>query len=156
MKLPIEVLRQVQQMLNAIPFMSTLDQKAIEELAYQLNQRHFMKGETIIREGEPGKLFHLVTKGRVGVFRKAWFRSRRLATLGPGEFFGEVALIDNVPRTATVVGEEDGEMFTLSRDAFESVLLANPRIGEMIRKTAAARVSANRNGIQAGVSTANP
>lgn len=143
MKLPIEVLQQVQQMLNAIPFMKSLGQQEIEELAYQLNQRHFMKGETIIRQGEPGKLFHLVTRGRVNVFRKKFLGQKKLAMLSPGEFFGEMALIDNVPRTATVVGEEDGEMYTLSRDAFEKVLLKNPQIGETIRQTAEQRKRTN-------------
>jgi len=142
-KLPIEVLQQVQQMLNAVPFLKSLNQQDIEELAYQLNQRHFMKGETIIRQGEPGKLFHLVTRGTVTISKKKLFGQRRIASLGPGEFFGEMALIDNVPRSATVMGEEDGEMFTLSRDAFEKVLLANPEVGEVIKQTARQRKEVN-------------
>ena len=141
MKLPIEVLQQIQQMLNAIPFMKSLSQRAVEELAYQLNQRHFAKGETIIHQGEPGRLFHLVTKGTVGVYKKGLFGRRKLATLGRGQFFGEMALIDDVPRSATVVGEEEGEMFTLSKHAFEKILLSNPEIGDLIRKTASERKS---------------
>jgi len=144
MKLPIETLQQIQQMLNAVPFMKSLNQKEVEELAYQFNQRHFMKGETIIHQGEPGKLFHLITKGRVDVFRKSLFGRKKLAELGPGNFFGEMALIENVPRTATVVGSEDGEMYTLSRDVFERILLTNPSVSETIKQEANRRKESNK------------
>lgn len=144
MKLPFATLQTVHQMLNAVPFLKTLKQDDIEELALNLNLRHFMAGETIIRQGEPGKLFHLIFKGKVEVLRKKFFGAKKLATLGPGEFFGEIALIDNVPRTATVVGTETGEMFTLSRDSFEKVLLKDPAIATVIRQVATSRQQANQ------------
>lgn len=131
-------------MLNTVPFLKTLRQPEIEELAHSLNLRHFVKGETIIRQGEPGKLFHLVFKGRVEVYRHKLFGKKLLATLGPGEFFGEMSLLDNTPRSATVMGSEDGEMFTLSRDAFNAVLLKNPQIATVIRQIARARQESNK------------
>lgn len=144
MKLPMATLQTVHQMLNAVPFLKTLKQDDIEELALNLNLRHFMAGETIIRQGEPGKLFHLIFKGRVEVQRKKFFGHKKLATLGPGEFFGEISLIENVPRTATVVGIEDGEMFTLSRESFEKVLLKDPAIATVIRQISSSRQQANQ------------
>ena len=144
MKLPIETLQQVHQMLNAVPFLKTLGQKEIEEMAFSLNMRHFMKDETIIRQGEPGKLFYLIFKGKVGVFKKKLFGKVALATLVPGEFFGEIALIENVSRTASVVGLEDGEMFTLNRESFEGVLLKNPGIATVIRQVSSQRQTANK------------
>ncbi len=144
MKLPFETLQTVHQMLNAVPFLKTLRQDDIEELALNLNLRHFMAGETIIRQGEPGKLFHLVFKGKVDVVRKKLFGTKKLASLSRGEFFGEIALIENVPRTATVVGAEDGEMFTLSRESFEKVLLKDPAIATVIRQIAETRKQSNQ------------
>lgn len=144
MKLPIETLQQVHQMLNAVPFLKSLSQREIEDLAFNLNLRHFMKDETIIHQGEPGKLFYLIFKGKVGVFRKKFFSKVALATLIPGEFFGEISLIENVPRTATVVGLEDGEMFTLARESFEGVLLKNPGIATVIRQVSAQRQQSNK------------
>lgn len=144
MKLPIETLQKVHQMLNAIPFLRTLKQPEIEALAMDLNLRHYMKDETIIRQGEPGKLFYLNFKGRVGVYRSKLIGKKQIATIGPGEFFGEIALIENVPRTATVIGLEDGEMFTLARDSFEKVLLVNPQIATVIRQVAQTRRDANK------------
>ena len=144
MKLPFATLQTVHQMLNAVPFLKSLKQDDIEDLALDLNLRHFMAGETVIRQGEPGKLFHLIFKGRVEVMRKKFFGKTKLATLGPGEFFGEISLIENVPRTATVVGVEDGEMFTLSRDSFEKVLLQDPAIATVIRQVASSRQQSNQ------------
>ncbi len=144
MKLPIETLQQVHQMLNAIPFLKMLKQGEIEEMALSLNLRHYMKDETIIRQGEPGKLFYLNFKGRVGVYRSKLFGKKQVATIGAGEFFGEIALIENVPRTATVIGLEDGEMFTLARESFEKVLLANPGIATVIRQISETRRAANQ------------
>ncbi len=130
-------------MLNTVPFLKTLRHAEIETLAHSLNLRHFLKGETIIRQGEPGKLFHLIFKGRVEVSRKKLFGKKVLATLGPGEFFGEISLIDNTPRTATVVGIEDGEMFTLARESFTDVLLKNPQIATILREISRARQASN-------------
>jgi CRP/FNR family cyclic AMP-dependent transcriptional regulator len=144
MKLPVETLQQVHTMLNTVPFLKTLRQSEIESLAHSLNLRHFAKGETIIRQGESGRLFHLIFKGKVEVSRKKFFGKKILATLGPGEFFGEISLIDNTPRTATVVGLEDGEMFTLSRDSFNEVLLKNPQIATILREISRARQQSNR------------
>lgn len=144
MKLPVQTLQQVHTMLNTVPFLKTLRHSEIEELAHTLNLRHFVKGETIIRQGEPGKLFHLIFKGRVEIYRQRLFGKKLLATLGPGEFFGEISLLDNTPRTATVMGSEDGEMFTLSRDAFTNILLKNPQIATIIRQIGRARQDSNK------------
>lgn len=143
MKLPISELQRVHQMLNSIPFMAGLDQTDVENLAYNLNLRHFAKGETIIREGEPGRLFYLISQGRAGVFKRRIFRQIRIASLGAGDFFGEMALLENVPRIATVMGEEDGEMYTLTREGFEGVLMTRPVIAERIRETAHERTVQN-------------
>lgn len=143
MKLPIETLQQVHQMLNAVPFLKTLTQPEIEELALSLNHRTFRKDETIIKQGDPGTSFHLMFKGTVGVYKVKFLSKKLLATLKPGDFFGEIALIEHVPRTATVIAAENGEMFTLTRESFEKVLLKNPQIGEIIRKIADARQAAN-------------
>ena len=139
MKLPIETIKEISQMMKNIPFMSSLGLKEIEELAFAFNQRHFHKGEVIIKQGQKGDLFFLVYKGKVGVFKERLLGKKKLAELGPGHFFGEIALIDNIPRTATVIAMEDSEVYTLSPDAFEKTLLSYPQIGDMIVSTSGRR-----------------
>ena len=143
MKLPLETLQQVQVMLNAVPFLNRLTKEERDELAYSFTHWHFKKGETIIRQGEPGTTFHLMAKGRVGVYKAKMLGKKLIAEIGPGEFFGEIALIEHVPRTATIMATEDGEMFTLTRESFEQVLLANPTIATVIRQVSDARQAAN-------------
>ncbi len=144
LKLPLEELQRIHQMLNTIPFLKALSQQEIQEMAFQLSRRYFSKDETIIKQGEPGTLFYLITKGTVRVIKEKMFGKTHLANLGPGSFFGEMALIDDFPRTATVIGNDSGEMYTLSHDAFESVLLANPSIKEIIMTTAQERKEKNK------------
>jgi len=139
MKLPIETLREISSMMKSIPFMASLGMKEIEELAFAFNQRHFHKGQVIIKQGQKGDLFFLVYKGMVGVFKERFIGRKKLAELGPGNFFGEISLIENVPRTATVIAIDDSEVYTLSPDAFEKTLLSYPEIGQMIISTSGIR-----------------
>jgi len=67
------------------------------------------------------------------------FSRKRIETKAPVRFFGEMALLYNTPRNATVIGEQDGMLFSLSRDQFNGILLKNPRIAELIQKEAARR-----------------
>jgi len=96
----------------------------------QLERRHAVAGEVIIREGEPGDTFFLVQSGAAEVSR----RGRNVARLGPGDFFGEVALITSEPRSATVRATEPTALLTLSRDAFEAILSEQRSVGDQIRE----------------------
>jgi CRP-like cAMP-binding protein/Zn-dependent protease len=74
--------------------------------------------QTIIAQGEEGDAFYAVRSGQVDVFADG----RRLQTLGPGAYFGEVALLRDVPRTASIVARTPGRLFRLDREGFEHVI----------------------------------
>lgn len=143
-KIPLDELVRVEKMLNTIPFMKSVTRAEIQELAYQLTRRTYKKDEVIIKQGEPGTLFYLISKGSVRVIKEKFFKKITLAELGPGSFFGEMALIDDFPRTATVIGNDVGEMYTLSHEAFEGVLFKNPQIKELIMTEAEERKKKNQ------------
>jgi CRP-like cAMP-binding protein len=71
-------------------------------------------GEEVVRLGEPGDRFYVIDSGSVDVYVDGRVTTR----LGPGEYFGEIALLRDTPRTATVHAREDGVLLTLSRDSF--------------------------------------
>jgi len=103
-----------------------------------------VKDEVMITEGKTGEIFYIVASGSVGVFLKRKLVDKLVATLGPGDFFGEMSLISDEPRSASVVCQEDGVVYTLLRSTFRKVIRSNPFIGDLMRKAAAARRSENR------------
>ena len=75
-------------------------------------------GTELVRQGEPGNDFYVVLGGKAEVVRDG----RQVATIGPGEFFGELALFDPAPRNATVVASEAVSLVVIGRDAFQELL----------------------------------
>jgi hypothetical protein len=91
-------------------------------------------GTTIIHEGDPGELFYLIAGGRVEVS----VRRRHVTMLGPGNHVGEIALLNSVPRMATVVAREPVELYALTREHFLSAVesdAASARAAEMTTQT---------------------
>ena len=132
LKLPLEELQRVQEVLNKIELMRPLGLDEVREMAFQLTRRSFKRDDVIIKQGSEGRHFFFIYRGRVKVIKEKMFGKVELAELGPGDFFGEMSLIDGTRRSATVVGHEPGEMYTLPHDAFRAVLMANNSVRQMI------------------------
>jgi CRP/FNR family transcriptional regulator, cyclic AMP receptor protein len=82
------------------------------------------KGRVVMEEGKPGVGFHLIVDGTAGVTRNG----RRLRTLGPGDSFGDIALIDGGPRSATVAAETHLRTLSLSPWEFRPLVMENPHL----------------------------
>jgi CRP-like cAMP-binding protein/Zn-dependent protease len=93
--------------------------------------------EAIIREGEEGDSFYAVGAGKLDVFRDG----QLIGTLGPGSHFGEVALLMDVPRTATVVAKTPVRVFRIDREAFDRVISAAFRRGTLVEHSTVARTA---------------
>ena len=87
----------------------------------KVDRAHYEAGEEIVRQGEIGDKFYVVVKGQVEIVREEGGRGTRLATLGAGEHFGEVALLKDVVRTATVRALEPTDLLSLGRGDFAAV-----------------------------------
>jgi hypothetical protein len=96
------------------PLFRPLPLPTLERLANNLQSLDVDAGVAVITEGDEGDLFYLIAEGQVQVTR----RGRDLATLGPGDGFGEIALLRDVPRTATVTTLEPTRLLALDRDDF--------------------------------------
>src|SRR5712692_3448129 len=105
-------------LLSSVPLFSGLSRRPLRRLAAATQPVSFHSNETIIREGAPGDAFFAILSGRAVVSQGA----RRLRRLGPGEYFGELALLDGEPRSASVVAETDLLSLRLSRASFLGVL----------------------------------
>lgn len=111
--------------LAKIPIFSQLGKGDLARLARIAVPRSFKTGEVIIKEGDRAAGVFLVTSGRVEVVKGA---DERVATCGPGEFFGEMALFEDYPRSATVRALEDTELLALTRWDFTAELKNHPEI----------------------------
>jgi hypothetical protein len=105
-------------LLTGIPMFSPLAPASLEFLARRLVPRSAPAGTAIVSEGEPSDRFYLIVSGRVEVTQDG----RALRVEGPGEFFGEIGLLRDVPRTATVTAVEDTELVSLFREDFLSAV----------------------------------
>jgi len=102
------------ELLLGSPIFAPLSPPALEALAARLEPRQLRAGDVVFAQGDPGGDFYLVATGRVGVVHDG----EQVAELGPGESFGEIALLRSVPRTATVTALTDVTLQALERETF--------------------------------------
>lgn len=104
-----------------VPMFRDLNKKALERLERIARQRSFSAGDVIVKEGDEGVGFFLITTGKVAVTKEG----RELNSLGVNEFFGEMALLDNYRRSATVTATEQTKCLALLRSDFIAELRSN-------------------------------
>jgi putative ABC transport system ATP-binding protein len=106
------------EFLRAIDLFRTLTPAQLTNVAERMKKRRYAEGETIVREGESGEEFFLISDGEVDVVRA----DHEVARLGRGDFFGEVALISGEPRNATILATEPLDTFVLGKTDFQSAV----------------------------------
>jgi CRP-like cAMP-binding protein len=104
--------------LSRVPIFKDVPKKSLERLARIARERKFAAGEVILKEGDEGVGFFLVTSGNVDVTRGG----AKLTTLGPNDFFGEMALLDNHRRSATVTASGPVSTYAMLRSDFVAEL----------------------------------
>jgi CRP/FNR family transcriptional regulator, cyclic AMP receptor protein len=101
-------------------------------------------GEVLFREDEPGEMMYVIQSGAVRISKTVKGDEKTLAILGPGEFFGEMAILNSKPRTATAVVEEPAQVLVLGARTFEQMVVSNAEIAvRLIKKLARRLDSAN-------------
>jgi MFS family permease len=122
---------------------ASLPQAQIERLARELVPVPAAPGETIVREGEPGDHFYVVDSGELDVT----VAGRPVRKLGPGDHFGEIALLRDVPRTATVVADSDVRLYALERDEFIAAVTGHAPSVEAADAVISQRLATARTGL---------
>lgn len=119
--------------LHTSPLFAGADDAALADIARQLRRRRFRRGEVIFHQGDPGDALHLVGSGGVKIVLPSEHGDEAIiATLRRGDFFGELALLDGAPRSATAVALEASETWSLSRDLFHELLDRDPRLRDSL------------------------
>ena len=108
----------------SIPLLAVLDKRARKQVLQTAREAHFAAGQTVVREGDPATLLYLIVSGHASVEQGG----RKVGSMGPGEFFGELALIEQHGRTATVVAEDELDCLLVSAWEFRASLEEHPRM----------------------------
>ena len=122
--------------LRSVDLFASVPAPELEGLAARLEEVAAKSGAVIVREGEPGTRFYVIEDGEVEVNRGG----RPVATLGPGDYFGEIALLRHVPRTATVVAKTPVTLLALEREDFLEEVTGHPVVREVADVTVRERM----------------
>lgn len=121
--------------LAQVPLFAGMPSRFIKRLADRMDEQRFMEGATIVREGDAGDSFYVIAEGEARVSDR---NGRVLSRLIPGDFFGEISLMDGGPRTATVTAATKLTALALSRSDFRRLLNEEPRVTVGLLRHAAA------------------
>ncbi|MBM3659499.1 MAG: cyclic nucleotide-binding domain-containing protein [Actinobacteria bacterium] len=127
----------INERLAGVPLFAALDRKHLQQLASLVTEVDVAAGRELIHEGEVGHEFFIVVDGEAEVR----IGDRVVARRGPGEYFGEIALLSNRPRTATVTALTAMRLQVISRREFQTMLYENPAIATELLAIAADRVA---------------
>ena len=122
--------------LSRVPLFAACSKKDLQTLARATEDVRVPAGKVLVEEGRPGHEFFLIANGKATVKRGG----RKVATLGPGQYFGELALLDRGPRSATVVADSDMEVLVLGQREFAGVIDEVPAIAHKLLSTMAQRL----------------
>ncbi len=118
------------QFLRSLELFEGLSSTELGELAQILHARTYKPGEVVFAEGDVGRALFILESGSVALTRRgAGGAEEPLHTVQPGEFFGEMALLESQPRTATATAAETSRLHLLYRAKLETLLQSHPRVG---------------------------
>jgi CRP-like cAMP-binding protein len=116
--------------LKKVPIFKALNKTELSEFDKIIHRRKYKENETIFFEGEPGVGMYIIQEGQVGIYKQtAGQEKEELARLKAGEFFGELALLDESPRSATAVALEDSKILGLYQPDLFALIERKPRLG---------------------------
>lgn len=124
------------ELLRKVGLFTGMTERSLAAIAAKALDLNFAAGQYIVRQGQIGTGFYLITAGRARVVRGG----QVLNTLGPGDFFGELSVLDQLPRMAHVIAEEPTSTLALASWDFEKVLEQNPKITLSLLREVARRL----------------
>jgi CRP-like cAMP-binding protein len=130
--------------LKRVPLFENLNLDQLDAVLRLARDSTFLSGEVIVREGDPGGELFLLLEGSA----EAWLDYRganpqQLSTMPAGSYFGEMAILDDEPRSATVVAREPAHLLVLDGDSLKALLLQMPEIAFVLLRVLTARVRAS-------------
>ncbi|MCG8555167.1 MAG: cyclic nucleotide-binding domain-containing protein [Proteobacteria bacterium] len=129
--------------LPRLALFGSLSADALVRLLGILGSREIQPGANVVREGEPGREAFVLARGRLQVVRQSAGEHAGLANLGPGDLFGEMALVSDAPRAASVIAATASEVLVASRERLEELAGQEPALGETLARFCQRRMLQN-------------
>ena len=126
-------------LIRAVPLFARCSRGEIAQVASIADEVDVKPGKELIREGDRGREFFILLEGTADVRR----RGRKVNTLKPNDFFGEIALVSRSPRTATVTTTESARLLVITATAFRALLERQPRLQLRVLEALADRLAAD-------------
>jgi CRP/FNR family cyclic AMP-dependent transcriptional regulator len=126
--------------LEQVPLLEELTKRDRQRLARSMKERTFASGQEIVVEGRSGVGFFIILEGKAAVT----IGGKLIQALGPGDYFGEMALLDGGERTATITSDGELRCATMTSWAFKSFVIDNPKVAWAMLQALAQRVRAAR------------
>lgn len=127
--------------LARLPFFAGIEPQALNDVAALFATETRKEGEAVVTEGEEGNKFYMIVRGKFEVTRRTQDGRQRLAVLQDGDHFGEIALLHNVPRTATVTALAQSVLLSMRREAFFTLTAKYPQLLAELERTLAHRLT---------------
>jgi CRP-like cAMP-binding protein len=124
------------ELLKQTPLLAELGRRELEEVGRLVDEIDVAAGKVLMRQGETGREFFVLVDGSVGIDRDG----TRVRALGPGDFFGEIALLSEGPRTATATAETPTKLLVLGHREFHSLMSQYPSIQTSVLNCLASRL----------------
>lgn len=128
------------ELLARVPLFAELDAEDLREIGESAHAETFVEGDHVFHIGEPGRSLFIVTDGMVQIHHPDRDRHFELAQFGPGDFFGEMALLNDAPRSATARALTDVRALVLDKVDFRRIVTDRPRVGLEILRAMSVRV----------------
>jgi CRP-like cAMP-binding protein len=126
------------EMIQKVPLFARCSKRELAEVASIADEVDLREGKSLTREGDRGREFFVLIEGTADVVR----RGKKINSMGPGDFFGEIALVSRVPRTATVTTTSPVRALVVTDRAFRGLLQHSPEIQLKVLEALAERVAA--------------
>jgi len=126
-------------LLRGMPIFDALDGKEIDYLSLQMAIEHFPAGQVVFHEGQAGDKFYVIESGQVEVTKMANGHPVRLSSRSAGEYFGEIALLQNRPRTATVTAKTETVLLSLPAPTFQELVAGYGKVADAVERTGSRR-----------------
>jgi CRP/FNR family transcriptional regulator, cyclic AMP receptor protein len=128
------------EVLRSIPLFAKIDPSKLKLLAFTSERLRFMAGDELCHQGDVGDAAYIILEGEADVLVDTPDGALRVATVGRNDIIGEIAIICDVPRTATVAARDDVETLKISKDGFFHLVTQFPQIGFEVMRELASRL----------------